>query len=140
MNPRAPVEIAIPRLELRRENHRAAIYRVDTDRTVITPPCEVAGLRSASCQDRRLVAKRSRRIRWSAIRLTNTRRDGRARDVVTNSDATGLVHRSTSHPAKCCGRRESALLINNRIRRGQRLPRGIAQLIPANSDTGAGGD
>ena len=34
---RVPVEVTIGRLELRREDHRAAIDRVDADGAVVTP-------------------------------------------------------------------------------------------------------
>ena len=134
VNPRAPVETSVRRLELRREDHRAAINRIDADRTVITPAGEIPSLRSASYQDRRLIAQRSQRIRWSAKRITNTRNNSPARDVVTNGDPTSLVHRGASHPAKIVRRREGALLMNNRIRGRETLTGRIAQLIPANTN------
>ena len=96
MNPGAPVEAPVRGLKLRRENHRAAINRIDTDRTVVTPAREVSSLRSASYENRCFVAQRSRRIRWPAKRITNTRNDRAARDVVTNGDAARLVHRGAS--------------------------------------------
>ena len=48
---RAPVEVAVSWLELRGEDHRAAIHRVDTVLAVIAPSCQVSGLRAASQQD-----------------------------------------------------------------------------------------
>ena len=134
MDPRAPVEASRRRLELRRENHRAAVNRIDTDRTVITPAREVSSLRSVSYQNRRFVAQRSQRIRRPTKRITNTRNNRPARDVVSNRDATRLVHRSASHPAKIVGWREGSLLMNDGIRRRKTLARRIAQLIPANPD------
>ena len=127
MNPRAPVKTAVCRLKLRRENHRAAINRIDTDRTVITPAREVSSLRSASYENIGFVAQRSQRIRRSAKRITNTRNNAAAGDVVTNRDATRLVDRRTSHPAKIVGWREGALLMNNRIGRRKTLARRIGK-------------
>ena|SRR5687768_14785660 len=126
MNPRAPVEAAVSRLKLRRENHRAAINRIDTDRAVITPAREVSSLGSASYENRCFVAQRSQSIRRSAKRITNTRDDTTARDVVTNGDTTSPVNRGASHPAKIVGWRERALLMNNRIRRRKTLARCVA--------------
>lgn len=133
MNPRAPVEVAVCRLKLRSKDHRAAVNRVDADRTVIAPTGQVSSLRSASDQNRRFVAQRSQRIGWSAKRITNTRHNTSARDVVTDSDAASFVHRSTSHPAKIAGWREGALLVHDWIRASKTLTGRIAQLIPANS-------
>ncbi len=60
VNIRAPVEATVSRLELRRENHRAAVNRVDADGAVVAPARQVSSLRSASYQNRCFVAQRSR--------------------------------------------------------------------------------
>src|SRR6185369_880854 len=64
----------------------------------------------------------------------------RVRDVVSNGDTAGLVHRRASHPTKIVARRERPLLEENRIRRAKSLPGGIAQFIPTNSYARAAGD
>src|SRR6185369_648140 len=59
------------------------------------------------------------------------------RDVVTDGDTSGLVHRRASHPTKIIGRRECSLLEKHGRRGPERLPGSISQLIPANSDAAA---
>lgn len=100
MDERGPVEVTVSRLELRCENHRAAINRIHTYRAVITPARQVSGLRSASYQNRRFVAQRSQRIGGTAISVANARHNRARGDVISNGDAASLVHRGASHPSK----------------------------------------
>jgi hypothetical protein len=62
MNKRGPVEITVCRLELRREDHRAPVDRVDTDGAVIAPAGQRRSLNKVSYQDGCFVTQRSRRI------------------------------------------------------------------------------
>src|SRR5690349_14579835 len=119
----SPVEVSIRWLELRREHHRAAVDRIDTDRAVIAPACEGSGLNAAAHQNGRLVAERSQWIGWTTIRITNARNDARRiRDVVADGDAARLIDSGTTHPAEVVRRRERALLADDRRCAGHRLP------------------
>src|SRR5215211_285311 len=107
-----PVEVAVSRQILRREHHRAAVDRIDADRTVVAPTLQGPCLGSASYQDRRFVAHCSQRIGRTSISIANARHDRAGiRDVITNGDASGLVHRSTSHPAEIASWRKRSLLV-----------------------------
>lgn len=117
INERVPVEVTVGRLVLRREDHLAAIYRVDADGAVITPASQSGCLNAASNEHGCFVPQRADWIGWPPIRITNTRNDcAGIRDVVANRDASGLVHRSTSHPPEIVGRSERSLLEKDWIR------------------------
>src|SRR2546423_4570805 len=101
MNPRAPVKVAVYRLKLSRESHRAPVNRIDADGAVVTPAMQGSCLYSASSENRGLVSHRSQRIGWATIGITNAGYDRACiGDVVTDGNAAGLVHRSAAHPAK----------------------------------------
>jgi len=117
VNIRVPVEVTVGRLELRCENHLAAIYRVHADGTVISPAGQGCSLNSAANEYRSFITQRPERIGWTAIGITNAGHDRAGiRNVVPDSDTAGLIHCSTAHPTKIVRRSERSLLEEHGIR------------------------
>src|SRR6185436_18125544 len=82
VNKRAPIEVSVRGLELRCKDHRAAVNRIDGNRTVVAPTRKARGLNAEARESVRFVTQRAGWIRRTAIGVTNAWHNARrVRDV-----------------------------------------------------------